>query len=166
MEKILLTTLAKPNSRYIASIIDAIVIAIIILPMFIYSRVAEITEDKMFYFSIAFFLYKLFIYLLVDYLIPLITKGKTIGRYFMGLRLVKRNGDYANSANYLRRTSIFILVALLSDILYLPTIAYILWCAVFVVTIYLIYNDDYRMTVHDKVANTMVIKDTNIFTED
>jgi uncharacterized RDD family membrane protein YckC len=162
MEKILLSVLARPSKRYLASIIDGLVVGLLVLPMFIYGHVNDLIGEKLVYFTIAFLLFKVFVYLLVDCLIPVITNGKSIGRYFMNIRLVKRNGGYATVSNYLLRAIIFIVIALVSDILVLPFVAYGIWCLVFVLSIYWIYNDDYRMTVHDKVAGTIVIQNLEI----
>ncbi len=159
MEQMMTSILAKPTKRYMASVIDGLLVGLLILPMFIYQRVTEISDDKFWYFTIAFFLFKLVAYLLVDVLIPVVSCGKTVGRYFLGLRLVKRNGKYATWSNFLRRASIFVVVAILSDLIQLSVVAYVVWSLVFVFSIYWIYTDDYRMTVHDKVANTIVVED-------
>lgn len=166
MEKILLAVLAKPNYRYLASIIDGLVVGFLILPMFIYARLNNLTGDRLIYFTVAFLIYKTFVYLLVDCLIPLTTNGKTIGRYYLGLRLVKKNGSYATIGNYLLRALIFITIAIISDILKLSFVAYIIWSLVFVLSIYWIYADENRMTFHDKVAGTIVIKDMEVKCEE
>jgi len=159
MEKMVITVLAKPSHRYLASIIDGLVVALLSLPIFLW------TSDTKLILTIGFFLYKVFVYLLVDFLVPYITKGQTIGRYFMGLRLVRKNGQYASIKNYLLRAIIFVVIAAISIIFDMAFIAYLLRSIVFALSIYWIYTDDYRMTVHDKIAGTIIIKELNIVRE-
>ena len=83
----------------------------------------------------------------------------------MGLRLVRKNGQYASIKNYLLRAIIFVVIAAISIIFDMAFIAYLLWSIVFALSIYWIYTDDYRMTVHDKIAGTIIIKELNIVRE-
>lgn len=159
MEGNLLTILAKPHKRYIASIIDGCMVGLLVLPFIYFGRVIAYEGNELIYFTVSMFIYKVIIYLLIDFLIPCATKGKTIGRYLMNIRMVKQNGSNARTRNYLMRALIFIVIAVISDLLNLSFVAYIIWVVVFILSIYWMYNDDYRRTVHDKIAGTMMIED-------
>ena len=50
----------------------------------------------------------------------------------------------------------------MSDILFLSNISFALWAVVFTVSIYLIYTDTLRQTVHDKLAKSVMLDDKKL----
>ncbi|GEM_PF-2486008 len=160
MQHALFTVLASPKRRYLAVFIDASIIAFLLLPMVFYTadfRSGLVEPEWWMVWMI--FAYKTIIYLLVDVVIPASSNGKTIGRYFAQIRMIRRDGRSAVVSNYALRAAIFIAITLICDILMQTTISYLLWALVVVLSVYLMHADDHRMTIHDKVAGTMLIQD-------
>lgn len=151
--------LAHPNYRYIATVIDGAIIFLLNIPIMYYVSTLDQTVSFSFGFLLLLFLYRVFIYMIFDFIIPVCTKGQTIGRVLFKLRLVNDDFSLGSWKNYLRRTSIFIIIAFIAFVLELTTFAYILWMTVFVMSIILLYNDARRKTVHDYVGKTVVVYD-------
>ena len=156
--------LAAPYKRYLSSIIDAVIILVLISPLLYigYKDYADI--DYVNGFILMAFLVKLLVYVIVDIVIPFYTKGRTIGRLLLKLRIRNQDGSVVSVYNLVKRASIFVFISFLSDILFVSFIAYIIWSVVFVLSILFIYSDPLRQTVHDKVAKTIVVdKARNVF---
>jgi len=151
--------LAAPYKRYLSSIIDAVIILVLISPLLYigYKDYADI--DYVNGFILMAFLVKLLVYVIVDIVIPFYTKGRTIGRLLLKLRIRNQDGSVVSVYNLVKRASIFVFISFLSDILFASFIAYIIWSVVFVLSILFIYSDPLRQTVHDKVAKTIVVDD-------
>ena len=149
--------LAHPNYRYLSTIIDGLIIGVLLIPLvFLHSFV----DSETLLFRILLFSYTTIVYLIVDVVIPICTKGQTIGRVVFKLRIVKQDFTYASFKQYVIRASIFIIIGLISQVLELTMMGYVLWMIIFIISIYLIYNDSLRQTVHDKIASTVVVVDT------
>jgi len=146
--------LAHPNIRYISTAIDGLIIMILLLPLMFLSR---LVDSELLLFNIITFLYSTVVYTLVDVVVPICTKGQTIGRYLFNIRLVRDDFTFANYKNFLLRASIFIVIAFVSNVIGLVTVGYILWAVVFAFSIYWLYNDEHRQTVHDRIAKTVVV---------
>ena len=149
--------LAHPNYRYIATVIDGAIIFVLNLPLMYISTLFEDTE--LIGALLIMFLYRVIIYLIFDLVIPVCTKGQTIGRSILHLRLIKDDFTQANWKNYTMRSLIFIQLALFAFVFKWTTIAYIEWVLIFIISIILLYNDARRKTVHDYVGKTVVVYD-------
>jgi len=149
--------LAHPNYRYIATVIDGAIIFVLNLPLM---YISTLFEDSALIGALwIMFLYRVIVYLIFDFMIPVCTKGQTIGRSILHLRLIKDDFSLATWKNYLMRSLIFIQIALFAFVFELTTIAYIEWIVIFVISIILLYNDARRKTVHDYLGKTVVVYD-------
>lgn len=115
--------------------------------------------DELSTFVIFCFVVKLLTYLLVDVCIPYLSDGKTVGRMVMKITMFEENGEKVTIQLLLKRASIFIGIAILSDLFFLEVVSFVIWGLVFAGSIYLIYNDVLRQTVHDKVARSVMLDD-------
>ena len=144
--------LAHPNYRYLSTIFDGSLIFLLNLPVMILSDFFE-------RYIILIFLYRVLVYLIFDLLIPICTKGQTVGRSLLKLRVVNDDFTYVKPVRLLIRSSIFVVLAFLAIILNLGLVTYIIWMIIFMVSIYLLYKHPLRKTVHDHLAKTVVVKD-------
>ena len=151
--------LAHPNYRYIATVIDGAIIFVLNLPLMYIVQQFDQSVSYSFGFLFLLFLYRAFVYLIFDFIIPTCTKGQTIGRKIFKLRLIKDDFTLGSWKNYLMRAMVFIVVAFIAFVLEWTTIAYILWVVIFILSIILLYNDARRKTVHDYVGKTVVVYD-------
>ena len=151
-----ISVLALPKYRYVATIIDGAIIFMFNLPLMLLEGIWTKQTSIGFLFL---FIFRALIYLLFDVVIPLLTKGQTIGRVLIKLRVVRNDYQVATAKNFFLRASIFIGISAISDLLVLPTIAYICWMLVFMISIYWLYSDSQRRTIHDRVAHTLVVND-------
>jgi len=154
--------LAKPVSRYVASIIDGAIVMGIVIGLNYFGSYKGYDVESLNSFVIFSFIVKLLTYLFIDVAIPYLYDGKTIGRTVMGITLYQENGKKVDIFLLLKRSSIFILIAIVSDILFLSNISFALWAVVFMVSIYLIYTDTLRQTVHDKLAKSVMLDDKKL----
>jgi uncharacterized RDD family membrane protein YckC len=148
--------LAHPNYRYISTVLDGFIIMVLLMPLMFLSR---FIDSETLLFLVTKFLYTSVVYLIVDVVVPICTKGQTIGRYMFNLRVVKQDFTLASWKEFSIRASIFIIIGFLSQVLLLTTVSYIIWMIIFIISIYLIYTDKLRQTVHDKFAKTVVVFD-------
>lgn len=156
----ILNTLAKPEKRFLASIIDATIVILFLLPFMVLIQESYSDVDQVNQFLLFAFLYKVVIYSIIDIVIPFFTKGQTIGRMILKIRIFNEDGSPISMVRLVRRASIFVFIAFLSDLLFLEMLSNIIWMIVFVVSIIYIYNDPLRQTVHDKLAKTTMLDDT------
>jgi uncharacterized RDD family membrane protein YckC len=150
-------TLAHPNKRYIATILDGAIIFLFMSPIFFLETLFNETSDTS---LLILFGYQVLIYVLFDVVIPTITKGQTIGRYTFGLRLVRHDFKEAKWTEFFFRASIFIVLGYLSNVLLLSDITTYIWFFIFVMSIVLLYVHPLRKTVHDYVGRTLVVEDS------
>lgn len=147
--------LAHPNYRYIAAMIDGVIVFVFNLPLMFISTLFD--DNELFSALLIMFLYSVIIFLIFDFIIPVCSKGKTIGRSILHLRLIKDDFTQADWKNYIMRSLIFVQIALFAFVFKWTTIAYIELALIFVISIILLYNDARRKTVHDYVGKTVVI---------
>ena len=149
--------LAHPNYRYIATVIDGAIIFLLNLPVMYLSTLFE--DNELIGALLIMFLYRVIVYMIFDVLIPICTKGQTIGRSILKLRLIRDDFTQANWKNFIMRSLVFIQVAFFAFVLRWTTFAYVEWALIFVISIILLYNDARRKTVHDYVGKTVVVYD-------
>lgn len=151
--------LARPVTRYLASIIDGTIIFILAMPIYLYASIKGLDTEGLTDFMVFAFLLKLGVYIIFDVVVPYFYGGKTVGRMVMKITLYQENGKHAGMVLYLRRASIFIVIAVIGDIFNYTGLSFGLWAVVFALSIYWIYVDILRQTVHDKVAGSVMIDD-------
>lgn len=151
--------LAHPNYRYIATAIDGVIIFIFTYPIMYYMNQLDNSVSFSFGFLLLIFLCRVVVYLVFDFVIPVWTKGQTIGRKILNLRVIQDDFTKANWKNFLKRSTIFIVIAFIAFVAEWTTVAYIIWLIVFVLSIVLLYNDSRRKTVHDYVGSTVIVYD-------
>lgn len=157
--------LAKPVNRYVSSIIDGAIVMLFVLGLNLFGVYKGYDINSLNSFVMFSFIVKLLVYLFIDVAIPYLYDGKTIGRTVMGITLYKENGNKVDIFLLLKRSSIFILIAIVSDVLFLNDLSLWLWAFVFVVSIYLIYTDALRQTVHDKLAKSVMLDDKKLLAD-
>ena len=84
--------LAKPVSRYVASIIDGAIVMGIVIGLNYFGSYKGYDVESLNSFVIFSFIVKLLTYLFIDVAIPYLYDGKTIGRTVMGITLYQENG--------------------------------------------------------------------------
>jgi uncharacterized RDD family membrane protein YckC len=147
----------------IITIVCTIPILFVYLPRLIEEVMAGIQAGNPNYnFDIASFgwyvpLYELILAVILSLVVPLLMKGKTLGKAIVGLRIISKNGDYATVGQLVLRSLIYIVPALLA---YYP-IGLITWSIniIWIVSLVFIFTDRYHQAVHDKISNTIVVYD-------
>jgi uncharacterized RDD family membrane protein YckC len=168
---------ATGGARIGAHILDGIISFICMLPSF-FTYFPQLMEDFFhaiengetnFNFDIISFgwfvpVYELVVTIILTLVIPLLTKGKTIGKAIVGLRIISKNGDYATSMQLFIRSLIYIVPALFSLVPFFGNIisgsVSILW----IISLIFIFTDRYHQAVHDKMSNTIVVYENQFVT--
>jgi uncharacterized RDD family membrane protein YckC len=125
--------LANPNHRYLATIIDGAIIFMLNIPIFILGMTIDVGNSL--FIVLLLFFYRVIVYLIFDLIVPICTKGQTIGRVIIKLRLIKDDFTLANWKNFSMRSLIFIVIAFVTVVLKMQTF------------------------VHDYLAKTVVVYD-------
>ncbi|HHU81289.1 MAG TPA: RDD family protein [Acholeplasmataceae bacterium] len=168
---------AKAGARIAASIVDMIVRFIVTIPLGIIIAPAIIeymneymdqvmsgnlvTLDFAFLakYQLLIMLYTLVVSLVIQYLIPVLTKGRTIGKMALGLRIISDEGEYASPSKLFIRSTIYVVAPLLQYVPiigdWLSTIITIVW----VVSFIFLFTDQKHQTVHDKYSRCLVVYD-------
>lgn len=154
--------LASPIRRYTASIIDGAIVMAFVLGLHFFGTYKGYEVGVLNSFVVFSFVVKLLAYTLVDVAIPYLTEGKTIGRMATKITLYEENGETVSIGLLSKRASIFIVIALISDVFFFSTISFIIWGFVFASSIYLIYTDILRQTIHDKIARSVMLDDQKL----
>lgn len=157
MEHGIVSVLAKPYKRFLAVFIDYSFLGLMALPVVLLGMERSIDLNISFWVLAIVFLYKIFIYFLIDIAIPAMNHGRTLGRYFMKTRLVQKNGKPLKVYHYFIRASVFITVMVIGDVFQLDIVAYAYVTVICVLSIIFIFVDEYRMSVYDRLSKTMTI---------
>ncbi len=86
-----------------------------------------------------------------------IWNGQTLGKKIVDIRIVRSTGSDADMNDILRRYSLPLGLSFLSSI---PCMGILLKCAhfiVFIINVVMLFTDEKRQTLYDKVGNTMVV---------
>lgn len=154
--------LASPIRRYTASLLDGAIVMAFVLGLQFFGNYKEYDMSVLNSFVLFSFVAKLIVYLTIDVAIPYVTDGKTVGRMVMGITLYEQNGKIVSIVLLFKRASIFIAIAVISDLLFMSGLSFVIWGFVFLLSIYLIYTDTLRQTVHDKFAKSVMLDDAKL----
>lgn len=168
---------AKAGIRITASIIDLIFRGIVYVPLGIYlaptmmdyfnTIMNDLQQGKLIEFDFGFmgkhlllvFIYNVVANLITQYIIPLLTKGKTVGKLVLGLRIIDVNGEYASPSQLFIRSTIYVVAPLLQYLPGFESIASLGIMIVWVVSFIFLFSDPKHQTVHDKYSGCLVVYD-------
>lgn len=83
------------------------------------------------------------------------SRGATLGKQLMGLKVINQDGSDADYTTGLRRMSLYILFFFIGLIPILGALAFV---AVAIAGVVMLFTDDQRQTPWDKVGNTLVME--------
>lgn len=139
---------ADRGTRFAAVILDTIVMIILIIPLFLFSEIftSGIYIDS--YLSeVLSGLLSVFVFAIINYKL-LVTNGQTIGKKVLKIRIIdEKSGKLASGNSLLTRYGFYFFVA------YIPFVGWF----ISIVNALFIFSDE-KKCIHDKIANTIVVK--------
>lgn len=96
--------LASIGDRILARIIDSIALICYSIAVFFILENVEIWDDIIFVFAFLFY----FPVLLYDFLCETFNHGQSLGKYILGIRVVKEDGTMASPSSYLMRWLLYL----------------------------------------------------------
>ena len=140
---------SDPLQRIYAKIVDAI----IFLPSFVISiMVISPEEDNI----VVLFIINLILIFIFNVIIPFKTEGQTLGKSFVGLRIIKSNSTKCEFKTYLLRYSYTLVIALIAMV---TLIGRPIAGLISLISLILLFTDDHSQTLQDKYAKTYVVND-------
>ena len=152
---------AKPNpwSRVGGKLVDNFIestIAGVLLALFVIIIHNTTTTNIDDYATVILVVYQV-ISLFLNLIVPVLTKGQTIGKMAAKTRVVSYDGNVANIIIYLVRQSFFTVIALLIQVNAISTIALVAYGIVYVICTIQLFADNAGRTLQDRFARTMVV---------
>lgn len=111
----------------------------------------------------------------LEFIFPVLTKGKTIGKTILGLRMISDSGGYASGGQLFARSLMYtaipfldIIIAIslfsglnviISLILFLGDVIILTMLIIIIMSFGFIFSDDYHQALHDKFGSICVVKD-------
>jgi uncharacterized RDD family membrane protein YckC len=152
---------ATGGTRIGASVLDIIFCLIASIPLFMYAAnhemINNLTRDHYQKLYITIMLYMGALQFFVQFLIPLFTGGKTLGKACLHLRIISIDGGNANAGQLFFRSTVYTIVPILED---LPVIGGLISLGMFVfwiVSLAFIFKDALNQSLHDKMSGVVVI---------
>lgn len=173
-------SLAEPIERTVAHIIDVViyfvttVFTILLLwliyififfgdlrtsPELLFGKESSIMGFTTVIFIYSFHFFIPFLYMCIYYLfIPLkVWNGQTIGKRLMKIKIIYTNGTNIDLAGIIKRLILTFSVAIIVNF---PYVGICCSCLVFfipVINLIMLFSDPRRQSLHDKIANTIVV---------
>ena len=151
------------GSRIMARVVDSIIDIIAMIPLFIWifnKDYTTMTDIAPFLFQIT--VYATVIMVIMEVVIPYYTKGQTLGKKALGIRMVELDCSRVRLSTLIKRYGFQWFLNTLSSI---PGIGGIFGLAefiIFIVSVVFIFNDPNGQAVWDKVAGTIVLDDKKL----
>lgn len=158
--KELMKITALGGQRILARLIDILVIIIFGIPMMIWVvdkvstsnlRVENLKDEIL--------VYGLIISIIFELVIPILTRGKTIGKALMGLRMVSNNGKYASIWKLFVRSLMYTAIPLLESLPVVGTFIDISMFIIYIISLVLIFTHYCHQAVHDMISSIYVVED-------
>jgi len=145
----LLNIKAEPIQRIGAGIVDSIIYAALLVILFF-------TIDRMdvsnFDVTLIICIFVLIAFLNIG--VPLITKGKTLGKIFVGIKIVKTDSWDGNLTTFSVRYSYDLALSIISVI---PYVGKVVAGILSIISLIMLFTDEHSQTLQDKVAKTYVV---------
>ncbi|AIO19120.1 RDD family protein [Candidatus Izimaplasma bacterium HR1] len=152
---------SNPWSRVGGSLADGfielVVLGILISLFFTISNTGTI-EDIAKYATTLIVIYQV-ISLFLNLIVPVLTKGQTLGKMAARTRIISFDGNTGNIIIYLVRQSFFTVIALLAQIEAISTPVSFALFIVYIICFVLLFGDSHGRTLQDRFARTMVVDD-------
>jgi len=149
------------GSRIIAKLIDTGIDAILLIALvsiFLNRININNLNESANILTILLVIYQV-ISLFLNLIVPVLTKGQTLGKMAMSIRIIHMDGNPGNIIVYLIRQSFFTVIALIGQINGLENIVQGVLIIIYLILLIGISTDEYGRTIQDKFARTMVVND-------
>lgn len=145
---------ARGSSRITARIIDIIFEIIIITPICIWFFKNEELSGLLNVVCLGVIIF-------LEFIIPILTKGRTVGKLVCKLRIISICGSKANIIQLLLRSSIYILEIFVSNFIFggLRVTVSLILIIVYIISLFSIFSDTYNRAIWDKLADVCVVRD-------
>ncbi len=144
------------GDRIVATIIDLVIFAGIIgIFLAIFFDKLIILDEWLFLFL--FFAFGIIIDTIFSFLIPVYTKGQTIGKKITGIRIISNNGEYVSITQLFVRDIVYSIPSLFFGVPVLGRIMELIMGGLSFLSLYYIFNDVHHQAVHDKFAGVYVV---------
>jgi len=158
---ILFEITASGGERITARLLDIVIDVIILLPLIIWvfnqketdlSNLSKLTTQVI-------LVYSTIVNLTLEFIIPVLTKGKTLGKAALGLRMISDNGNNASMSRLFIRSLIYTFIPVIQELLSFGNLIGFIMFIVFIISLIFIFTDPYHQAVHDKLGKIYVVKD-------
>lgn len=152
---------SSPGSRIGGAILDfiiefAIMFTIVFIFMIItYNANPDAIMDHLITFTIMYQVISFFLNLVI----PMMTKGQTIGKRAAGTRIIGIDGNIGNLVLYLVRTLFYTLIGLIGQIPALYEFASFVSFIILAICFVMLFSDEHGRTLQDRFARTIVVND-------
>lgn len=154
---------AQPSSRVFAKMLDGFIevaFLVILVIIFIDSFNINDVESNSTLLTVIIIVSQVFS-LCINLIIPTLTKGQTIGKMALKIRIIHIDGNQANILIYLVRQSFFSIIALLGQITFLMEIANGILLIIYFICFVGLLTEELGRTLQDYFAKTIVVDDQN-----
>ena len=155
---------ADPGTRIWGKLVDTAIDAallVVLIMIFINQNSISALNQSSNTFTILIVVYQV-ISLFLNLIVPVLTKGQTLGKMAAKTRMIHIDGNAGNIIIYLVRQSFFTVIALLGQIDGLANVVQGVLIIIYIILIIGIFSDEHGRTLQDKFAKTIVVND-NIY---
>jgi uncharacterized RDD family membrane protein YckC len=149
---------ASGGTRIVAHILDNIFIIIACIPIFIWlNQKLPVTRENTTDIYFSYLGYVAAAQFIMQFLLPLLTKGKTLGKACLHLRIINDYGGYASGGQLFFRSTVYTVIPFIELI---PVIGQFVSLGMFIfwiISLVYIFKDDLNQSLQDKMAEVVVI---------